>query len=59
MKVAVFQTSPVLLDVKANLENIISKIRKGQEKGAELIVFPELAMTGYFVGENNSMYAEW
>jgi len=52
MKVAVFQTSPVLLDVKANLEDIISKIRKGREKGADIIVFPELAMTGYFVGDN-------
>lgn len=51
MKVAVFQTNPALLDVKSNLENIISKIRKGQEKGAELMVFPELAMTGYFVGD--------
>lgn len=51
MKVAVFQTSPVLLDVKANLEKIISKIRKGREKGADLIVFPELALTGYFVGD--------
>lgn len=51
MKVAVCQTSPVLLDVKANLENIVSNIRKGGEKGADLIVFPELAMTGYFVND--------
>jgi len=50
MKVAVCQTSPVLLDVKANLEEVISKIHEGREKGAELIVFPELALTGYFVG---------
>ena len=51
MKVAVYQTRPILLDLKANLEDIIAKIRQGREKGAELIVFPELAMTGYFVGE--------
>lgn len=50
MKVAVYQTSPVLLDVQANLEDVISKIHKGRKKGAELIVFPELALTGYFVG---------
>jgi len=50
MKVAVYQTSPVLLDVKANLEGVISKIHEGREKGARLIVFPELALTGYFVG---------
>jgi predicted amidohydrolase len=51
MKVAVYQTSPVLLDIKANLEDVISKIHQGREKGAHLIVFPELALTGYFVGQ--------
>jgi predicted amidohydrolase len=50
MKVAIYQTSPVLLDVKANLEDVISKIHKGKKNGAQLIVFPELALTGYFVG---------
>ena len=50
MKVAVYQTNPTLLDVKANLEDVISKIHQGKEKGARLIVFPELALTGYFVG---------
>jgi predicted amidohydrolase len=49
MKVAVFQTDPVLLDLKANLEEAISKINHGREQGAQLIVFPELALTGYFV----------
>ena len=51
MKVAVYQTSPVLLDIKANLEEVIGKIHQGREKGAQLIVFPELALTGYFVGQ--------
>jgi len=51
MKVAAYQTSPVLLDLKANLEDVISKIHQGREKGAQLIVFPELALTGYFVGQ--------
>jgi len=50
MKVAVYQTSPVLLDLKTNLEDVIGKIHQGREKGAQLIVFPELALTGYFVG---------
>jgi len=52
MRVAIYQTDPVLLDVKTNLEDIISKIHAGKEKGAELIIFPELAMTGYFVGNH-------
>ena len=51
MKVALYQISPVLLDLKANLEAIIQKIHEGKEKGAQLIVFPELALTGYFVGQ--------
>jgi predicted amidohydrolase len=51
MKVAVYQTSPVLLDLKSNLENVIDKIKQGREKGTQLIVFPELALTGYFVGQ--------
>jgi predicted amidohydrolase len=51
MKVAVYQTNPVLLDLKTNLEEVISKIHQGKEKGAQLIVFPELALTGYFVGQ--------
>ena len=51
MKVAIYQTSPVLLDVKANLEDVINKIHKGKKDGAQLIVFPELALTGYFVGQ--------
>jgi predicted amidohydrolase len=50
MKLAAYQTSPILLDLKANLEDVITKIHQGREKGAQLIVFPELALTGYFVG---------
>ncbi|MCA1794625.1 MAG: nitrilase-related carbon-nitrogen hydrolase [Desulfotignum sp.] len=50
MKIAMCQTNPVLLDVQANVENVIEKISHCKEKGANLIVFPELALTGYFVG---------
>lgn len=50
MRVAVCQTEPVLLDVQTNLENVVLHIQQYKEKGADLIVFPELALTGYFVG---------
>ena len=50
MKAAVFQTDPVLLDVEANLADLIEKIGQGRDQGADLMVFPELALTGYFVG---------
>jgi predicted amidohydrolase len=51
MKIVVYQTSPILLDLQHNIEDVIQKIHTGKEKGAQLIVFPELALTGYFVGE--------
>ena len=51
MKVAIYQTSPVLFDLEANLEDVITKIHEGRGKGANLIVFPELALTGYFLGQ--------
>jgi len=49
MRVFVVQTDPTLFDVAANVDVVITKIREVQEKGADLIVFPELALTGYFV----------
>jgi predicted amidohydrolase len=51
MRVCIYQTEPVLLDVEANLSDIIEKIKAARADGAELVVFPELALTGYFVGE--------
>ena len=51
MKVAIYQTDPVLLDVQTNLEDTIEKIAEAKNKGADLVVFPELALTGYFVRE--------
>lgn len=50
MRVALCQTAPELLNVQANLEQVIAHIQSCKSKGAELIVFPELALTGYFVG---------
>ncbi|MDY6832293.1 MAG: nitrilase-related carbon-nitrogen hydrolase [Thermodesulfobacteriota bacterium] len=50
MRVAICQTQPSLLDVQTNLESVIAHIHKCREHGAQLVVFPELALTGYFVG---------
>ncbi len=51
MKAIVCQTSPVLFDLQANLEAVIAKIQEARGRGADLIVFPELALTGYFLGQ--------
>jgi predicted amidohydrolase len=51
MKVTIHQIAPKLLDLKANLETVIQGIEQAKKGGADLVVFPELALTGYFVGE--------
>ena len=51
MKAVIYQTCPILFDLRANLDDIVKKIHEGREQGAQLIVFPELALTGYFVGQ--------
>jgi predicted amidohydrolase len=39
-----------LLDLGKNLKDVIEKIQSARDAGIELVVFPELALTGYFVG---------
>jgi len=51
MKAVIYQTYPILFDLRTNLDDIITKIHQGKDQGAQLIVFPELALTGYFVGQ--------
>jgi predicted amidohydrolase len=51
MKVFAYQIEPKLLDLKGNLEQVLAKMQQGKEKGADLVVFPELALTGYFLGQ--------
>ncbi|MBW1782747.1 MAG: nitrilase [Deltaproteobacteria bacterium] len=51
MKVVIYQTCPIQCDLKTNLDDVIQKIHQGRDQGARLIVFPELALTGYFVGQ--------
>ncbi len=47
MKVALAQISPRLGDVDKNLERHIYFVEKARRKKADLIVFPELSLTGY------------
>ena len=50
MKVGVYQTQPQLLNIKKNIDDTIAKIQFAKDQGVDLVVFPELALTGYFVG---------
>jgi NAD+ synthase (glutamine-hydrolysing) len=47
ISLAIAQINTVLGDVGANLEIHIAKAEEARKAGAELIVFPELSLTGY------------
>lgn len=48
-RVALAQVAPRLGDVDANRELVADWLRRAATEGAELIVFPELALTGYLL----------
>src|SRR5688572_29785852 len=47
MKIALAQINPTVGDITGNVRLIHSFIQKASQKQADLIVFPELAITGY------------
>ena len=50
IKIAIGQIRCITGDLKGNTERIIENIKKAKGKGADLIIFPELAITGYCCG---------
>jgi predicted amidohydrolase len=55
--VALAQIDPRLGDVAANREIVAEKIAAARGAGADLVVFPELALTGYFIKDQVSAVA--
>lgn len=49
VKVGLAQIYPKLGDVKANLQKHLDTIQQASQQGVDLIIFPELSMTGYQV----------
>ena len=47
LNITVAQINPTLGDLGANAEKILSFWRKAEDAGADLVVFPELALCGY------------
>lgn len=47
MKIALAQINPTVGDLKGNLEKIEQCFQKAKDSGAELVVFPEMAVCGY------------
>ncbi|KMY55745.1 carbon-nitrogen hydrolase [Bacillus sp. FJAT-27231] len=51
MKVAVAQFSPVLGDKQENMKKIVHSLKEAKRQAADIVVFPELALTGYSIGD--------
>ena len=47
MKIAICQINPTMGDFPGNRDKILSFYREAVKKGADLIVFPEMVITGY------------
>ena len=47
MRIALAQTTPVLGDVRRNLELHLETVDRARKEKADLVVFPELSLTGY------------
>ncbi len=47
LRVAMGQIAPVVGDIDGNVELILEAWRRAADAGADLVVFPELAVTGY------------
>lgn len=47
MRILVGQINPTIGDLKKNTERIIQTIEYGQSQNCDLVIFPEMALTGY------------
>lgn len=47
MKICIAQTEPIKGDIPKNIENHIKLVSLAIEKNADIIIFPELSLTGY------------
>jgi len=55
--VAIAQVDPALGDVKTNVEFHLEQIERARAAGCDLLVFPELSLTGYDLGQQVSEVA--
>jgi predicted amidohydrolase len=51
--IALAQIDPVLGDMEHNIAVHVDRVRNAEEAGADLVVFPELSLTGYSVKDMN------
>lgn len=47
MKIALAQINPIVGNIRGNTDKILLNVGRAKESGAELVIFPEMAVTGY------------
>ena len=47
MRILAAQLNPIVGDIRGNTDKILKAIERGREGGVELVLFPELTITGY------------
>jgi predicted amidohydrolase len=57
LRISVAQIAPEVGNLDANFEKLRSFHNRAQEEGSELVVFPELALTGYTLGDQIASFA--
>src|SRR6478752_4471059 len=51
MRIALAQINPVSGDISGNTTRILTALRDAAERGADLVVTPEMALPGYCIGD--------
>lgn len=51
--IALAQIDPALGDIERNIALHVDRVREAEQRGADLVVFPELSLTGYSVKDMN------
>src|SRR5512137_2880090 len=47
LRIGLFHINTTVVDIEGNTKKILDYIAKGKKMGADLLVFPEMAVTGY------------
>lgn len=48
MKLAAAQINPIIGDIRGNASLVLERLKQAKEKGVDILIFPELTLSGYF-----------
>ena len=57
LRIALAQMNSTVGDLDGNVSKILHSLRKARKAGADIVVFPELAITGYPPGDPSAQNA--